>query len=159
MPLDDYRRQIPSDQLPSLERLGDVAGRYGVYFTAACLRWLEYTTTRAMVIASVDGFALWAKSSEAAFKSGRFLRTKSDLFEMPEASLAVRKVPVNESLEGVQQKAGVWFQEPAIEMCMRSDKFDFELTLLQFEGKAPAYQAEDEFEDSYTQFFKLGAVS
>lgn len=159
MPLDDYRRQVPSDQLPSLERLGEVASRYGVSLTAACLRWLEYTTTRAMVVASVDGFALWAKSSEAAFKSGCFLRTKSDLFEMPEASLAVRKPPTNESLEGVQQKAGVWFPEPAIEMCMRSDKFDFELTLLQFEGKAPAYQAEDEFEDSYTQFFRLGATS
>lgn len=85
MPLDDYRRRIPSDQLADLNRLGDAADRYGVSLTAATLRWLEYTTTRAMVIASVDGFALWAKSSEAAFKSGRFLRTKSDLFEMPAA--------------------------------------------------------------------------
>ncbi len=159
MPLDDYRRQVPADQLPSLERIGDVASRYGVSLTAACLRWLEYTTARAMVIASVDGFALWAKSSEAAFKSGRFLRTKNDLFEMPEQSLAVRRVPTNESLEGVQQRAGVWFPEPVIEMCMRSEKFDFELTLLQFEGKAPAYQVEDDFEDSYTQFFKVRAES
>ncbi|MCZ7454393.1 ImmA/IrrE family metallo-endopeptidase [Rhizobium rhizogenes] len=157
MPLDDYRRQIPSDQLAGLERLGEVAARYGVSLTAATLRWLEYTTTRAMVIASVDGYALWAKSSESAFKSGRFLRTKNDLFEMPDASLAVRKAPSMESLHGTRQNAGVWFPEPTIEMCMRSDKYDFELTLLHFEGKAPAYQAEDELEDSYTQFFKLEA--
>lgn len=156
MPLDDYRRLIPSDHLASLERLGEAAARYGVSLTAATLRWLEYTTTRAMVIASVDGFALWAKSSDAAFKSGRFLRTKNDLFEMPEASLAVRKVPSKDALEGTRQNAGIWFPEPTTEMCMRSDKYDFELTLLHFEGKAPAYQAEDEFEDSYTQFFKLG---
>lgn len=71
---------------------------------------------------------------------------------------AVRKASSKESLEGVQQKAGVWFPEPTIEMCMRSDKYDFELTLLHFEGKAPAYQAEDEVEDSYTQFFKPGAA-
>lgn len=157
MPLDDYRRQIPSDQLASLERLGDAASRYGVSLTAASLQWLEYTTTRAMVIASVDGFALWAKPSEAAFKSGRFLRTRSDPFELPAASLAARKAPAKESLEGTRQNAGIWFPEPTVEMCMRSDKYDFELTLLHFEGRAPAYQAEDEFEDSYTQFFKIGA--
>jgi len=60
-------------------------------------------------------------------------------------------------LEGTRQNAGIWFPEPTVEMCMRSDKYDFELTLLHFEGRAPAYQAEDEFEDSYTQFFKMGA--
>ncbi|WP_457578259.1 ImmA/IrrE family metallo-endopeptidase [Ensifer adhaerens] len=158
MPLDDYRRCIPSDQLAGFDRLGEAADRYGVSLTAATLRWLEYTTTRAMVIASVDGFALWAKSSEAAFKSGRFLRTKSDLFEMPAASLAARKATSKESLEGVHQKAGIWFPEPTRETCMRSDKYDFELTLLHFEGNAPAYQAEDEIEDSYTQFFRLGAA-
>lgn len=159
MPLDDYRRHLPPDQLARLDHLGAAAERYGVSLTAATLRWLEYTTRRAIVIASVDGFALWAKSSEAAFKSGRFIRTKNDLFEMPAASLAVRKASSHEFLEGVQQKEGVWFPEPTIEMCMRSDKYDFELTLLHFEGKAPVYQAEDEFEDSYTQFFKLGAPS
>ncbi|WP_312884142.1 ImmA/IrrE family metallo-endopeptidase [Rhizobium laguerreae] len=156
MPLDDYRRRIPSDQLAGLDRLGHASDRYGVSLTAATLRWLEYTTTRAMVIASVDGFALWAKSSEAALKSGRFLRTKSDLFELPAASLAVSKLSRDESLEGIQQKAGVWFPEPVFEMCMRTDRYDFELTLLHFEGKAPAYQGEDEFQDSYTRFFRLG---
>ncbi|NKQ88699.1 hypothetical protein C3Y91_31145 [Rhizobium sp. UPM1133] len=156
MPLDDYRRRIPSDQLAGLDRLGDASDRYGVSLTAATLRWLEYTTTRAMAIASVDGFALWAKSSEAALKSGRFLRTKSDLFELPAASLAISKLSRDESLEGIQQKAGVWFPEPAFEMSMRTDRYDFELTLLHFEGKAPAYQDEDDFQDSYTQFFRLG---
>lgn len=130
--------------------------RYGVSLTAATLRWLEYTTTRAMVIASVDGFAFWAKSSESAFKSGRFIRTKSELFELPAASLAARKAYSEGSLEGIQQNAGIWFPEPVVEMCMRTDRYDFELTLLHFEGKAPAYQAEDQFEDAYTQFFKLG---
>lgn len=157
MPLDDFRRFIPSGSLAGLTRLGEAAERYGVSLTAATLRWLEYTTTRAMVVASVDGFALWAKSSEAAFKSGRFLRTKSELFELPAASFAARKAYGNESLEGVRQNAGIWFPEPVVEMCMRTDKYDFELTLLHFEGKAPAFQAEDEFEDSYTQFFKIGA--
>lgn len=145
MPLDDFRRFIPSDNLAGLTRLGEAAERYGVSLTAATLRWLEYTTTRAMVIASVDGFALWAKSSEAAFKSGRFIRTKSEVFELPAASLAARKAYSSDgSLEGIQQNAGIWFPESVVEMCMRTDRYDFELTLLHFEGKAPAYQAEDQ---------------
>lgn len=74
----------------------------------------------------LDGFALWAKSSQVAFKSGRFLRTKSDLFEMPAESLAVRKPPGTESLEGIRQNAGVWFPkcwirwQPICRSCLRT---------------------------------------
>ncbi|MGM4882672.1 ImmA/IrrE family metallo-endopeptidase [Rhizobium leguminosarum] len=155
MPLDDFRKFIPSDNLAGLDRLGEATERYGVSLTAATLRWLEYTKTRAIAIASVDGFALWAKSSDAAFKSGRFIRTKNEIFELPAASMAVRKEFGEDSVTGIPQAAGVWFPEPAIEMCMRTDRYDFELTLLHFEGKAPAWQAEDELEDAYTQFFKI----
>lgn len=72
------------------------------------------------------------------------------------ASLAAWKAPTQESLDGIRQNAGIWFQETTVEMCMRSDKYDFELTLLHFEGRASAYQAEDVVEDSYTQFLKIG---
>lgn len=153
MPLDDFRRFIPSDNLANLERLGKAAERYGVSLTAAALRWLEYTNCRAMLIASVDGFALWGKSSEAALKSGRFIRTKNEMFELPTASMAARKEFGDDALTGIRQPAGVWFPEPAIEMCMRTDRYDFELTLLHFEGKAPAWQGEEQVEDACTQFF------
>ncbi|MEA3536991.1 ImmA/IrrE family metallo-endopeptidase [Rhizobium sp. CC-YZS058] len=159
MPLDDYRRQIPSDRPATFERLGGVAIRYGVSLTAATLRWLEYTTTRAMVIASVDGFALWAKSSEAALRSGRFLQTRTGLFEMPAASLAVRNAFGTEALQGVAQPAGVWFPEPVLEMCVRSGRHDFELTLLCFEARAPALQEEEVLEDTYIRFFRHASRS
>lgn len=76
------------------------------------------------------------------------------MYEMPASSLAVRKVDAEEALAGVRQAAGVWFPESVIEMCMRTDRYDFELTLLHFDGKGPAYQAEpEEAGDAYTQFF------
>lgn len=155
MPLDDFRRFIPSDNLANLERLGQAAERYGVSLTAAALRWLEYTKCRAMLIASVDGYALWGKSSEAALKSGRFIRTKNEMFELPATSMAALKAFGDDALTGVRQPAGVWFPEPAIEMCMRTDRYDFELTLLHFEGRPPAWQGEEMFEDVCTHFFTV----
>lgn len=157
MPLDDYRRTIPANELADFERLGQAASRYGVSLTAAILRWLEYTDTRAMVVSSTDGFALWAKPSSAAFKSGRFIRTRNELYELPSASLSSRNIFDEEGLKGVRHPSGVWFPEPVVEMCMRTDRYGFELTLLHFEGRAPVWQEEPEDAgDAYTQFFKLG---
>ena len=75
MPLHDFRRQLPANERADFERLSQVAKRYGVSLTAAILRWLEYTETRAIMIVSNEGFAFWSRSSDAAFKSGRFVRT------------------------------------------------------------------------------------
>jgi hypothetical protein len=36
-----------------------------------------------------------------------------------------------------------WFDEPVVEMCLRSDRYDQELTLLQFESLGPKVQYED----------------
>jgi hypothetical protein len=156
MPLDDFRRIIPSGELADLERLGNAAGRYGVSLTAAILRWLDFTNTRAMLVCSTDGFAHWAKPSAAAFKTARYIRTRGEPYEMPELALSSRKVSGEEAVKGVRQPAGIWFPEPVVEMCMRTDRYDFELTLLHFEEKSPAWQAEDEDPgDSYTQFFRF----
>ncbi len=157
MPFDDYRRFLPSDELAGLERLGEAATRYGVSLSAAALRWLDYTNTRAILISSTEGFAHWARPSAAALKSGRFIRTKNETFEMPSASLAVRDVSVDDAIAGVRQAPGVWFPEPVVEMCIKTERYGFELTLLHFEGTGPAYQADGEdLEDTYARFFKVG---
>jgi Zn-dependent peptidase ImmA (M78 family) len=135
MPLHDFRRQLPATVRPDFELLSRLAQRYGVSLTAAVLRWLEYTETRAMVVLSNEGFALWAKSSEAAFKSGRFIRTKSSVYELPATSLARRSEFTDEAKHGVERTSGVWFPEPVIEMCVRSDRYDQEMTLLHFEAR------------------------
>lgn len=154
MPFDDFRKTIPSYEVPNFDRLGAAASRYGVSLTAAILRWLDYTSTRSMLIASTDGFAHWAKPSDAAFKSGRYLRTKSELFEMPERSLSSLREFGQRAQDGVEQN-NVWFGERVIERCMRTDRYDFELTLLHFDSSGPISQGEDEVEDTYTRFFAM----
>lgn len=152
MPLHDFRRQLPAKSRPDFAVLSQLANRYGVSLTAAVLRWLEYTETRALVVVSNEGFALWAKSSRAAFKSGRFLRTKNTVFELPSQAIAARRDFTEEAKSGVQQLAGVWFPEPLVEMCIRSDRYDQELTLLHLEndlGWHPADEAEGDILDAF----------
>lgn len=97
MPLHDFRRQLPPAERPDFDILGRLAKRYGVSLTAAILRWLEYTETRALMVVSNEGFAVWAKSSDAAFKTRRFLRTKNTMYELPQAAAAARRDFSNEA--------------------------------------------------------------
>ncbi len=140
MPLHDFRRQATGQ-------------RYGVSLTAAILRWLEYTETRAIMFVSNEGFAFWSRSSDAAFKSGRFVRTKQITFELPAAAVAARREFTDETKLGVQQPLGVWhFPEPVLEMCIRSERYDQEITLLQFEGKSAIFHEEEPIHDTFDQF-------
>lgn len=150
MPFHDFRKQIPANEQPSLDRLEIAAKRYGVSMTAAILRWLEYTQSRSMMIVSNEGFALWAKSSEPALKSGRFLRTKNDMFELPQGSATVSKA--YDTAAGIKHPSGVWFDEAATEFCFRAERYDQEITLLHFGGLGPRYQAEEPLEDTFDRF-------
>ncbi|MFN3624586.1 MAG: ImmA/IrrE family metallo-endopeptidase [Hyphomicrobium sp.] len=153
MPLHDFRRQLSAKDRPDFEVLGRLAKRYGVSLTATILRWLEYTETRAMMVISNEGFAHWAKSSAAAFRTGRFLRTKNTVFELPKQAFAARGDYSEEALAGVKHPADIWFPEPVMEMCFRSDRYDQEITLLHFETDGPRYQAE-EVTDVYDRFLQ-----
>ena len=152
MPLHDFRAQLPANKQPDFEKLGALAKRYGVSLTAAILRWLEYTETRAMLVVSNEGFAHWAKPSKAALRSGRYIRTKNEVFELPTLATAVTRDFSQEAKAGIPQGAGVWFPEPVVEMCLRSDRYDQELTLLHFEGRGPWEHEEQAFEDSFDRF-------
>lgn len=152
MPLNDFRKQIPAKAVPNFDDLGKVAERYGVSLTAAILRWLEYTETRALLVVSNEGFAHWAKTSIPALKSGRYIRTRNTMFELPKATTAVTHNYCEETLTGIQQPADVWFPEPVLEMCIRSERYDQELTLLHFERSTPVHQDEDVEEDTFDRF-------
>jgi len=151
MPLHDFRTQLPAKARADFDVLDKLRKRYGVSLTAAILRWLEYTETRAMVIISNEGFAHWAKPSGPALKSGRFIRTKNVVYELPVKSIAARREFSEEMKAGIQQEQGVWFDEPLIEMCFRSERYDQEITLLHFQGdgRRDYDYAEPEDEDTY----------
>ena len=152
MPFHDFRNQMPAKARTDFKSLSRLAERYGVSLTAATLRWLEYTETRAMLVVSNEGFALWAKSSKAAFRSGRFIRTKSNVFELPSLSTAVSQSFTEEAKAGLSQPKDVWFPEPVVEMCIRSNRYDQELTLLHFEADAPWQHDEEIIVDTFDRF-------
>jgi hypothetical protein len=111
-----------------------------------------------MMVASNEGFALWARSSDAALKSGRFIRTKDTVFELPAAASAKRRLITEETMAGLVQPAEAWeFPEGLVEMCIRSERYDQEITLLHFEGSAPIFFREEaDLEDTYDRFVNNG---
>lgn len=152
MPFHDFRTQLPARTKPDFEQLGKLAKRYGVSLEAAIIRWLEYTETRAMLVVSNEGFARWAKSSKPALRSGRYIRTKRHVYELPALATAVTRNFVEETKAGIEQAAGVWFPEPVVEMCLRSDRYDQEYTLLHFERERSWDFGEEPVSDSFDRF-------
>lgn len=131
MPLDDYRRQIDSRTVATFDLLSHCAERYEVSLVAATLRWLLYTERRAVLVVSRDGYILWARSSEAAFKSGVYIKTSGLVVPVPETSVAARPDACADARLGVNHPPGVWFPEPCQEMSIVSESYDFTLSLLQ----------------------------
>lgn len=149
MPLHDFRKQISSKKVPNFDDLGTLADRYGVSLTAATLRWLEYTETRALLVISNEGYAHWAKTSKAALKTGHFIMTRNNMYELPASATAATQEHSRETAAGISQPAGVWFNEPVVEMCISSKRYEQEMTLLHLPRAEPVYQADEIDEDAF----------
>ena len=114
--------------------LAACAERYNVSLIAATLKWLEYTERRAVIVVSRDDFILWARSSTPALKTGAFFRTSREPIPIPTRSLAGQGVS-QESVMDLQ--AGVWFKdEPCREMAIRSEQYEFTISLLSLPNDA-----------------------
>lgn len=132
MPLDDFRSQVGGQV--NLDILGHCADRYGVSLTAAILKWLSYTSQKAVLVMSNDGYMNWASSSELAFKSGAFFRTRNNVLALPEGSLAADTTLESEKL-GIKKPARIWFpnadsDSDLLEMKIYSHQYDCTLSLL-----------------------------
>ncbi|MCA0392879.1 MAG: ImmA/IrrE family metallo-endopeptidase [Proteobacteria bacterium] len=109
MPLDDYRNQV-AGLLPSIEMLRHCGNRYGVSLMAAALKWTEIATKRAVVVAARDGFVLWARSNNAAFRSRVYLPAKKLTIPVPEESI-LNQVSVRSGPVTAKQRANLWFEK------------------------------------------------
>ncbi|POR47089.1 uncharacterized protein DUF955 [Paraburkholderia eburnea] len=162
MPLDDFRRQVDGQPV-SFDLLGHCADRYGVSLTAAALRWTEIAPKRVVLVASRDDHMLWAKSNEAAFKSGAYFATRRNTIELPRQALAHSD---NGWSAGDQQtgRAQHWFQHepasmPVTEMTRVAGQYDYTLTLLSLpdaEWQRPRHDDEEAEEDSFDRFIRNG---
>jgi uncharacterized protein DUF955 len=153
MLLDDYRRQIDPRAKVDLDMISRCANRYRVSLIAAILRWLEYTTRRAVLVVSRDGFMLWSRSSKPALRTGAFFRTSSAPVEIPPGSLAARQDLLVDGRSGIDLPAGVWLREDVREMTIFADQYDFAVTLLLLAQDAPpVWHGEEVEEDVYDRF-------
>ncbi len=152
MPLDDYRRQIKADARVDLDMIAQCADRYRVSLIAAVLRWLSYTTRRAVLVVSRDGYILWARSSSAALKTGAFFRTSRGPIEISALSLAARQDGLVDGRAGVLLPAGVWFPEEVREMTIFSEQYDFAVSLLMLENREGYVWSPEEEPDTYDRF-------
>jgi hypothetical protein len=111
MPFDDFRRQIAAHAKVDLDLISHCADRYRVSLIAAILRWLAYTTRRAVLVLSRDDFILWSRASDTALKTGAFFRTSGAPVEIPAESLAATQDQLADGRTGVLHGPGVWFGE------------------------------------------------
>ena len=162
MPLDDFRKQVSGQQI-SFDLLGHCADRYGVSLTAAALRWIEIAERRAVLVASRDDYLLWAKSNQAAFKSGAFFATRKNTIELPGDSLAhTNNCWAGEQAQSIRAQA--WFPKepvsmPLTELTKVAGQYDYTLTLLLMpdaEWQRPRHDDEESEEDTFDHFIRNG---
>lgn len=156
MPRNLFEIEMQKDAL-SLHLFQQAADYFDVSLTAAILKWLSFTTERAMLIVGKDGFVDWVWSSENLRKSGVYLQPKKEPIELPQQSIAAQGDFDGECVEGVNHKAGIWpFDEDVKEMTVHADTYDMTITLLIFpkHGLRQFNKDEDEPEpyDSYDNF-------
>lgn len=154
MPLDDYRKHIPQHERIDLETISAMAKRYQVSLIAAALRWVGYTTRRAVLVCSRDGYILWARSSRNALKTGALFRTSRGPIEIPMSSHAATQDPLADGRLGVQHDPDVWFPEPVREMTIFSEQYDFVISLLLLEDVHGYHYEEEETPDIYDRFME-----
>ena len=134
MPLDDFRVQIEPRECPDFDGLGSCADRYDVSLIAATLKWLQYTSRRAMLVVSRDGFILWARSSTSALKSGLYFKTRDrPPIEVPPRALAANLNTLSGSTGVCELDDDAWFRQPCTEDVILSEQYDFTLSLLHFD--------------------------
>jgi Zn-dependent peptidase ImmA (M78 family) len=164
MPLDDFRKQVDGQPV-SFDLFAHCADRYGVSLTAAALRWTEIAEERAILVASRDDHMLWAKSNEAAFKSGAVFATRKRTIALPCDALAYSDncSPTNQA-QSIRAQA--WFpREPAYveltEMTKVAGNYDYTLTLLLMpdaEWRQPQHEDEQPEEDTLDRFINSGQL-
>ena len=155
MPLDDFRRLLPDRGPATLAVLKQCAERYNVSLIAATLRWLSYTSKRAILVNSRDGYILWARSSQSALRSGSYFKTADrPPIEVPVTSLAANPGMLAAGQAEMDHAAGIWLAEPVCEMALHAEQYDFVLSLLILDDAPQRYVLEDadEPEDLFDRF-------
>lgn len=156
MPRNIFESLIKGQEI-SLHLMQHVADHFDVSLTAAILKWLQFTSKRAMLVVGKEGFVDWVWSSTPLRDSWVYLQPKKSAIELPPQSLAAKKDAFFDNETGIVHKAGVWpFKEDVKEMTVLRDTYDLSISLLLFPDEAPnrfaQLEEESELMDTFEKF-------
>ena len=165
MPGDLLRSWISSQRI-DFRVLGDIAKRFQVSLEALCIRYIKFTTERAILVYWDNGFVKYEWRSTSARKTRARIRRNGDPAEPLPGTLAA-DAGVTQEWDGVEMSAAIWCPEEAQHMKLRELKHTFGardriLTLLLLESAEPrrwdrSWQDEDGY-DSFDQFISNGQL-
>ncbi len=140
MPLDVLRQRLGDQRKVTLHLLSDIARNFQVSFEALCLRFIEATDQRAILIHWDQGFLKYQWPSRSARKTrARVLQTESA--QEPFAGTLAADA-IAQCFDGVECSAALWCAEEREHMKLREFKHTFAgrdrvLTLLILESAEP----------------------
>lgn len=165
MPGDLLRDWISSQRI-DFRVLGDIAQRFQVSLEALCIRFIKFTTQRAILVYWDNGYVKYEWRSGNAVKTRAKIRRSDDPAEPPSGTLAA-DASVTQEWDGKEMSAAIWCPEEAQHMKLREFKHTFGardrvLTLLLLESAEPrawdrSWQDEESF-DSFDQFVSNGQL-
>lgn len=127
MPIADYREQLSSAAF-SVDGIRHCAARYDVSFTAAVLKWLEFTEEAAFLAVARDDFVCWSYTSASA----RFAYLRPGT-PVPRPALDRLGERQRFSAASVNVGPGVWHPTyEAEEALIVSDQFELAIFLVRF---------------------------
>ena len=141
MPIDVLRRLLGDQRKVTLHLLSDIARTLEVSFEALCLRFIEATDQRAILIHWDQGFLKYQRPSHKARMTGARVR-ETESAQEPIAGTLAADASVVQCFDGVECSAAIWCAEERDHMKLREFKHTFAgrdrvLTLLLLESAEP----------------------
>jgi hypothetical protein len=149
MPTDVLRRLLADQRKVTLHLLSDIARTLQVSFEALCLRFIEVTDQRAILVHWDHGYLKYQwPSTKARMTRARVRQTESA--QEPFAGTLAADASVVQCFDGVECSAAIWCAEEGTHMKLREFKHTFVgrdrvLTLLMLESAEPR-----DWDDSWT---------
>lgn len=160
----DLLRDWISNQRIDLRVLSGIAKRFQVSIEALCIRFIKFTTQRAILVYWDNGYVKYEWRSSSAVKTRAKIRRSGDPAEPPSGTLAA-DASVTQEWDGMEMSAAIWCPEEAQHMKLREFKHSYTtrdrvLTLLLLESAEPrawdrSWQDEDA-EDCADRFASSG---
>lgn len=153
MPMDLLRRLLGDQRKVTLHLLSDIARTFEVSFEALCLRFIEATDQRAILIHWDQGFLKYQRPSRNARMTRARVR-QTDSAQEPFAGTLAADVSVDQCFDGAECSAAIWCAEEAAHMKLREFKHTYAdrdrvITLLLLEGAEPR-DWDDSWRDEHT---------